>query len=206
MSRTKQKVFILFLVAAGVITTAAIVGKRTRSNPDGPTSASGPASPKKPRPVPTPKGLCVIVEKSAQRLTVYNDGEVVNTYRSASGTNKGDKIREGDRRTPEGEFYVCYKNKYSRFTLSLGLSYPNIEDAERGLRDGLITQAQHDAIVKANRQRKKPPWYTPLGGEIMIHGKGSKSDWTAGCVALDDEDIKELFYALPTGTPVQIHP
>ena len=206
MSRTKRNVFILFLVAAGVITTAAIVGKQTRSNPNEPTIASAPASPNKPRPVPTAKGLCVIVEKSAQKLTVYNDGEVVKTYRAASGTNKGDKVREGDRRTPEGEFYVCYKNKYSKYTLSLGLSYPNIEDAERGLRDKLITQAQHDAIVKAIRQRTKPPWYTPLGGEIMIHGHGSKRDWTAGCVALDDKDIKKLFYALPIGTPVQIHP
>jgi murein L,D-transpeptidase YafK len=114
------------------------------------------------------------------------------------------KVREGDGCTPEGEFYVCVKNAASKFYLSLGLSYPNAEDAERGLRDGLITKAQHDQIISAISRKVRPPWDTPLGGQIFIHGNGSRSDWTWGCVAVEDAEIKELFDALPMGTPVRI--
>ena len=200
MSRRKRKVFIVILIAAGLVVAAAIVKQHIRFNPWPLTR-----QPRNPLPPPT-EGFGVIIEKSARRLTVYDGSKVVKTYRASFGTGKGDKVREGDRRTPKGEFYVCYKNDRSKFTLSLGLSYPNIEDAERGLRDGLIDQDQHDAIVKAIRQKRRPPWNTPLGGEIMIHGCGSDRDWTIGCVALDDEDIKELFAALPLGTPVEIRP
>jgi len=115
-----------------------------------------------------------------------------------------DKIKEGDRRTPEGSFYVFVKNEKSAFYLSLGLSYPNIEDAERGLRDGLINRTQYNQIVQAIRSKAAPPQNTPLGGLIYIHGNGSQTDWTWGCVALDDNDIRELFDAVPKGTEVDI--
>ena len=115
-----------------------------------------------------------------------------------------DKVKEGDRRTPEGNFYVFVKNEKSAFYLSLGLSYPNIEDAERGLRDGLINRAQYNQIVQAIRGKTAPPQNTPLGGLIYIHGNGSQTDWTWGCVALDDNDIRELFDAVPKGTEVVI--
>lgn len=90
-------------------------------------------------------------------------------------------MRQGDRRTPEGEFYIFTKNDKSAFYLSLGVSYPNIEDAERGLRDGMITRGQHDAIVRATRNKRTPPQNTRLGGTIYIHGNGASSDWTWGC-------------------------
>ena len=83
--------------------------------------------------------------------------------------------------------------------MSLGLSYPNVEDAERGLRDGLISRAQHDAIVKAIKRKPTPPQNTTLGGDIYIHGNGASSDWTWGCVALENEDIRELFDAVAGG-------
>lgn len=202
MSRRKRKIFIVILIAAGLVGAAAIVGKYIRFNPLPLTR-----QPRNPLPQPSsPKGLRVVIEKSAHRLTVYDGDKVVKVYRAAFGPGAGDKVREGDRCTPEGEFYVCVKNDRSRFTLSLGLSYPNIEDAERGLCAGLITGPQHDEIVEAIRRRRRPPWNTPLGGEIMIHGCGSDSDWTLGCVALDDEDIIELFAAIPLGTPVSIRP
>jgi murein L,D-transpeptidase YafK len=88
----------------------------------------------------------------------------------------------------------------------LGISYPNAEDAERGLRDGLVSRAQHDAIVKAIKGKAPPPQHTALGGDIYIHGNGASSDWTWGCVALENEDIRELFDAVPVGTPVTIKP
>ena len=94
----------------------------------------------------------------------------------------------------------------SRFTLSLGLSYPGPADAERGLAEGVITAEQQSRIIAAWEARATPPWNTRLGGEIMIHGRGSQADWTAGCVALDDTDIRELYRVIPVGTPVEIRP
>jgi L,D-peptidoglycan transpeptidase YkuD (ErfK/YbiS/YcfS/YnhG family) len=86
------------------------------------------------------------------------------------------------------------------------LSYPNIEDAERGLKNGLITQAEHDEIVKAINEKAMPPQKTKLGGEIYIHGGGCKADWTAGCMALDNEEMQEIFEAIEVGTAVKIVP
>jgi murein L,D-transpeptidase YafK len=149
----------------------------------------------------------IIVKKSQRALILYSDDQIVRAYRIGLGVNPDDdKTHEGDGCTPEGEFYICSKNSQSRFSLSLGLSYPNQEDAERGLRDGLITQAQHDHIVRAIQEGSRPPWDTPLGGEIFIHGHGSGSDWTAGCIALENENIRELYDAVPKGTPVIIEP
>lgn len=149
----------------------------------------------------------IVVEKAARRLTLYSGEQSVRVYRVGLGTAPvGDKVRAGDRRTPEGDFYVCVKNEQSAFYLSLGLSYPNEEDAARGLRDGLISRAQYRRIMSAAKRKRTPPWDTSLGGEIFIHGRGASSDWTWGCIALEDADIKELFDAVPTGTPVRIEP
>ena len=153
-------------------------------------------------PLTNPK---IIVLKSRRRLMLYSNNQLVRVYRIGLGTDPvNDKIKEGDRRTPEGEFYVFTKNEHSAFYLSLGLSYPNSEDAERGLRDGLITRQQYNQIVEAIRRKVAPPQNTPLGGQIYIHGNGSQSDWTWGCVALDNTDIRELFGAVPVKTPVVI--
>jgi murein L,D-transpeptidase YafK len=147
----------------------------------------------------------VVVIKSKRLLQLYSNGSLVRTYRVALGLSPVEnKLRAGDRRTPEGEFYICLKNSRSQFYLSLGLSYPNREHAERGLREGLITRAQYNQIIDALMRKRTPPQNTRLGGEIFIHGNGSASDWTWGCVALDDRDIRELFDAVPVGTPVTI--
>lgn len=148
----------------------------------------------------------LVVEKAAHRLTLYDGEKAVKVYRVITGRMPGDKVREGDRRTPEGDFYICYKNPNSKYTLSLGLSYPDIAHARRGLAAGIITRQQHDAIVKAIEGGGMPDWYTPLGGEVMLHGGGIDRSGTAGCVGMNDEDIGELFNALPLGTPVQIQP
>lgn len=145
------------------------------------------------------------VVKSKRRLMLYSEGKLVRIYRVGLGLSPvEDKIKEGDRRTPEGTFYVFTKNDKSNYYLSLGLSYPNAEDAERGLRDGLINSDQYNQILAAIRKKIVPPQNTDLGGEIYIHGNGSQSDWTWGCVALDDKDIRELFTAVPVGTEVVI--
>jgi murein L,D-transpeptidase YafK len=147
----------------------------------------------------------IVVIKSKRLLGLYSNDSLVKTYRVALGLSPiENKERAGDRRTPEGEFYVCLKNSRSQFYLSLGLSYPNREHAERGLREGLITRGQYNQIIAALARKRTPPQNTRLGGEIFIHGNGSKNDWTWGCVALDDRDIRELFDAVPVGTPVFI--
>jgi len=149
----------------------------------------------------------VVVKKAERRLFLYSADKLVRTYRIGLGLSpNSDKVRQGDRRTPEGEFYIFTKNNKSQFYLSLGVSYPNATHADRGLRDGLITKTQHDAIMRALRNKKIPPQNTALGGDIYIHGHGAGSDWTWGCVALENEDIRELFDAITLGTAVTIEP
>jgi murein L,D-transpeptidase YafK len=149
----------------------------------------------------------IVIYKSKRRLELHSDGRVVRTYAIGLGFSPvGDKQKEGDGRTPEGDFYIFVKNPKSAYYLSLGVSYPNIEDAERGLRDGLISNAQHAQILRAIRNKTAPPQYTSLGGLIYIHGNGAGSDWTWGCVALDNANMKELFDSVAVGTPVTIKP
>jgi murein L,D-transpeptidase YafK len=149
----------------------------------------------------------ILVKKSERQLLLFSGANLVRTYRIGLGLSPvGDKIRAGDHRTPEGDFYIFTKNERSAFYLSLGVSYPNVAHAERGLRAGLITRAQYDAIIGANKGKKTPPQNTRLGGDIYIHGNGARSDWTWGCVALENEDIRELFDAVSVGTPVRIEP
>ena len=118
----------------------------------------------------------------------------------------GDKEKEGDGKTPEGTYYVCSRNSASRFYLSLGLSYPNKEDAYEGLEAGLIDQNTYNQIEDAINREVQPPWNTTLGGEIMIHGHGSHSDWTAGCIAVDDDIMDILWENCRMGTTVIIEP
>jgi murein L,D-transpeptidase YafK len=147
----------------------------------------------------------IVVLKSQRRLQFYSGDRLLRTYRVGLGLNPvPPKQSQGDNATPEGEFQVVVKNPKSRYFLSLGLNYPTARDAERGLRARLITRAQHDRIVQADQRGQIPPWYTRLGGEIFIHGSGSQSDWTWGCVALDDDDMRELYDATPVGTAVEI--
>jgi len=157
--------------------------------------------------LPAMKNPRLVVKKEKRELQFYDDGKLIKIYKIALGfAPAGDKKTEGDGKTPEGVFYVFTKNPNSRFHLSLGLSYPNIEDARRGLQQKIITQAQHDAIIAAINAKLMPLQNTALGGEIYIHGGGRAKDWTWGCVAVEDEEIQELFEAIPVGTEVEILP
>jgi murein L,D-transpeptidase YafK len=147
----------------------------------------------------------IVVKKADRKLLLYSGDKLARTYHIGLGLSPvGDKVRQGDRRTPEGDFYVFTKNDKSAFYLSLGISYPNATHAERGLHDGLINRAQYDSIMRALKAQTGPPQDTRLGGDIYIHGNGASSDWTWGCVALENEDVRELFNAVPLGTPVRI--
>ena len=155
-------------------------------------------------PIDSPR---IVVYKSERKLEFYSDKRLLRTYRVGLGFSPvADKKKEGDGATPEGDFYIFVKNNKSAYYLSLGVSYPNAEDAERGLRDGLINKAQRDSILEAIRKKTAPPQYTKLGGLIYIHGNGAKSDWTWGCVALENAEMKELYDSVSVGTPVTIKP
>jgi murein L,D-transpeptidase YafK len=150
----------------------------------------------------------IVVFKAERTLRLLDDrGELIAAYPAKIGrASDGTKEFEGDRRTPEGEYFVCVKNPKSNFHLSLGLNYPNAEDARRGFAAGLITEQQRIDIETAERERRLPPWDTPLGGEIFIHGRGDRSDGTAGCIALEDPAIEEVYSLVHVGTRVTIHP
>lgn len=143
--------------------------------------------------------------KARRELELWAQGRRLRTYRVGLGAAPDeDKVREGDHRTPAGRFFVCTRNRASAFHLFLGISYPHREAADRGLKAGLITRAQHRAILEALAQRRTPPQFTKLGGLIGIHGGGAGSDWTWGCIALADADIEELWEACPLGTTVEV--
>jgi uncharacterized SAM-binding protein YcdF (DUF218 family) len=154
----------------------------------------------------------IVVRKSANTLELFDGSSLFKTYPCITGGAPGDKATEGDRRTPIGQFHIVYKNPMSKFHLSMGLDYPNREDAERGLREKLITKEQYDGILAALDSdlsldvNQKKLWYTALGGEIFLHGHAEGRTGTAGCVALANPDIEELYAILPIGTPVEIRP
>jgi murein L,D-transpeptidase YafK len=149
----------------------------------------------------------IVIRKGERKLKVYDDEKLIKTYKIALGFEpSGDKIKRNDGRTPAGEYYVAVKNPQSKFHRSLGLNYPNIKDAERGLREKLISQAEFEAIWQANQEKRMPPQNTALGSEIYIHGGGTLWDWTWGCIALENKEMQQLFEAIPAGTTVLIEP
>ncbi|MCY7377161.1 MAG: L,D-transpeptidase [Pyrinomonadaceae bacterium] len=155
--------------------------------------------------MPTIENPRIVIEKKNRSLKIFDGERLIKKYKIALGlAAKGDKEIEGDGKTPEGKFYVFTKNAESKFYLSLGLSYPNVEAATRGLREKIISPEEHDAIVKAIAEKRMPPQKTALGGEIYIHGGGIETDWTQGCVALRNEDMQEIFEAIPVGAEVKI--
>ncbi|MBA3784181.1 MAG: L,D-transpeptidase [Acidobacteria bacterium] len=159
------------------------------------------------QPLPPMENPHIVVKKKQRLLQIFDGEKLVRKYKIGLGfAPLADKQIEGDGKTPEGTFYVFTKNDRSRFFLSLGVSYPNVEDARRGLKNKIITAEEYEAIVKATGKKQMPPQKTALGGEIYIHGGGTTSDWTDGCVALQNEEMKEIFDAIPVGAKVRILP
>lgn len=149
----------------------------------------------------------LIIKKGKRELLVFDGEKPVKTYKIVLGSAPvGDKEIEGDGKTPEGDFFIFTKNDKSKFFLSLGISYPSIDNAKRGLENDLISREEHDAIVEAINNKQMPPQKTKLGGEIYLHGGGTIADWTDGCIALRNEEMQELFDAVSVGTSVAILP
>lgn len=154
-----------------------------------------PVQPALPEIVPVPLHVdAVVVEKGKRRLVLLENGRPIRQYVVALGPNPvGPKTMEGDGRTPEGRYLIDWRNPNSRYHLALHVSYPSLDDLDRAA------------------QRKVPP-----GGDIMIHGlpndqafwgaDHARWDWTAGCIAVSNEEIEEIWSLVPDGTPIDIRP
>ena len=124
----------------------------------------------------------------------------------------GIKYRRGDNKTPLGVFRVGWINDRSRFKTFIGLDYPNLDYAERALRERKIDALTYDRIRAAWVNGYVPPQDTPLGGQIGIHGLGHGNpgihnagiNWTSGCVALDNRQIEALRPWVKVGMRVEI--
>ena len=148
----------------------------------------------------------IVFDKSSHHLELWQFGTKTHTFIVSAGYGVGDKEVEGDYKTPEGEFYVCKKVPNSTYHLGIGVSYPAIEDAERGLATGLISQKQYNGIVNANNAGTTPNWYTALGGEIEFHGNRQSTDATRGCIGMRNEDIAILYHQVSVGDRIWIKP
>jgi len=156
--------------------------------------------------------ISIRVWKERRELELLSDEAVIATYTVGLGGWPYDhKIAQGDSRTPEGEYYICVRKNSAKFYRSLGISYPNKEDAANAYEYGTISKRQKNAIDKAIDNRQQPPWDTAIGGAIMIHGEGEEGwggeyDWTAGCIAVNNEVIDILWEYCKMGCDVSIYP
>jgi hypothetical protein len=155
------------------------------------------------------------ISKSEQTLFLYSGADLIARIPTDLGYNFfSDKERRGSMaepdhwRTPNGQFFIAQKNESSEFYKALVLNYPNREDAERGMQEGLITQEQYRAIVRADENYSMPPMNTGLGGWIEIHGDGTgaRRNWTQGCIAITNSQLDRIWELVDVGTPVLIEP
>ncbi len=155
----------------------------------------------------------VLVETEPRVLKIMLGNDEVEVFpRVAIGRHGADFDKaHGDKKTPLGEYRIGWVNENSKFHRFLGLTYPNIDNAKRAFRDGLIGEETVRTIMRAEMEEGVPPQNTPLGGQIGIHGLGAADreihdtfDWTSGCIALTNEEIDRLSKWIKKGTLVVI--
>lgn len=136
----------------------------------------------------------IVVEKHARRMTLKRAGFPLKIYDISLGRQSvGKKTEEGDYKTPEGVYFIDRRNSSSRFYKSLHISYPNESDIKQARAKGLSP-----------------------GRDIMVHGLPRVLsflgrlhlyyDWTAGCIAVTNEEMDEIWEAVPDGTAIEILP
>ena len=156
------------------------------------------------------------VDKSDSTLLIENNnGEEIKKFSIATGRGgEGDKKEKGDKKTPIGTYYVTGFNEKSKFDYFIRINYPNLKDAYYGYKSRKISRNEFKSIFNAIRDGKQPPQNTKLGGAIGIHGIGKETskkllihrniDWTEGCVALRNFEVRELKPFVSLGTKVII--
>ncbi|CUH79586.1 L,D-transpeptidase family protein [Tropicibacter naphthalenivorans] len=136
-----------------------------------------------------PEVTQVVVNKGDRRMYLLHHSEVLEAYDIGLGfAPDGDKKVRGDGKTPEGNYLIDRRNPNSQFHLSIGVSYPNANDR-----------------AEAAAMGKNP------GGDIFIHGRPWKyrkggRDWTAGCIAVTNAEMQDIYAMVKNGTPIQINP
>ncbi|HHB80139.1 MAG TPA: hypothetical protein ENK83_00085 [Aliiroseovarius sp.] len=136
-----------------------------------------------------PEVTRIVVMKSERKLYLFNDETLLKSFDVDLGfAPEGPKTERGDGRTPEGRYYIDRKNPDSLFHLSVGLSYPNEDD----------------------RAAAKEAGVSP-GGDIFIHGARRRidrrgPDWTAGCIAVSNREIEEIYSMVNVGTTIDLFP
>ena len=134
-----------------------------------------------------PKVTRVIVDKDERKMYLMHGLYKLREYDVGLGFAPiGDKVQEGDGKTPEGDYVIDRRNPQSQFYLSLGISYPNEKD-----------------IAEAKALGVDP------GGDIFIHGRPKRYqsdliDWTLGCIAVTNREMREVYTMVETGTPITI--
>ncbi|QBY01959.1 hypothetical protein E2K80_15515 [Rhodophyticola sp. CCM32] len=135
-----------------------------------------------------PEVTRIEVHKSSRQMYLFHNQTLLEHYEFELGfAPAGDKQVEGDGRTPEGRYYIDRRNPNSDFYLSIGISYPN--DADR---------------AEAAALGQSP------GGDIFIHGTPRPfrrtDDWTWGCIAVTNAEMRQIYAMVNTGTIIDIFP
>ncbi len=136
-----------------------------------------------------PDVTSVVVDKSDRKMYLVSGSTVKKSYDVGLGfAPTGDKKIRGDGKTPEGAYFIDRKNYNSQFYLSVGISYPNAADI-----------AEAKALGKS------------AGGDIFVHGRSGDrwrkmQDWTAGCIAVTNKEMREIYQSVAIGTPIFIRP
>jgi murein L,D-transpeptidase YafK len=157
----------------------------------------------------------LVVVRSEHKLLVQKAGMTLRSFKVALGSaGKKEKRRSGDHATPLGEYQISKMRSSDRFHQFLQINYPNVNDAQRALKNGLISRDEYRSILHAHVSGDIPPQNTALGGAIGIHGIGHEtkdkleiheiSDWTQGCIAMRNEEVDQLKRFITVGTKIKI--
>ena len=157
----------------------------------------------------------IVIDRVSFTLNIYEDSVLVKTYRASFGrTLHKPKSRAGDGATPVGRYQVCSIDTSYKYYKFFRLNYPSIDDATDALKKGLISQKEFNNIKFEYYYEGCTGYNIVLGGNIGIHGFGKFNyvlknlpfvfNWTDGSIALNDEDIEEIYSVIKIGTKVVI--
>jgi len=156
----------------------------------------------------------ILVDTKALTLRVYSaENRILAHFDNISIGSGGaaETHRRGDETTPRGTFHVSWIDRHGRYGTFYGFDYPSGPIARRAYAEGVISRTELDAILQALRHRRTPPQNTALGGRLGIHGLGSGDlrihqavNWTDGCIALTNEEIRKLSRWVGLGTRVVV--
>jgi len=136
----------------------------------------------------------IIVEKKERKMYLYKNNQIQSTLPISLGKNPlGTKEQEGDNKTPEGTFWIHRKLCSPKYYRSLCISYPREEDKQKAAQKG-VSPGKNITI------HAQPTWNADGHGDTYTLA----NNWTQGCVAITNNDMKKLWYAVREGVPVII--